>query len=133
MKKPFGIFVSGLMVLGIVAVQMKSAKAADQGLKVEKIVVATSVDNREPVGENTEFAASAGNLYCWTKISASTTPATIKHIWYMGDKKVFEQSLDLKFASTRTWSSKAVKAGSGKVDVTDDAGAVLGSVSFTVK
>jgi hypothetical protein len=41
--------------------------------------------------------------------------------------------IDLKFASTRTWSSKAVKAGNWKVDVTDDAGTVLGSVSFTVK
>jgi hypothetical protein len=53
--------------------------------------------------------------------------------WYFGDKKVFEQSLDLKLASTCTWNSKAVKAGGWKVDVTDEAGAELSSVSFTVK
>ena len=133
MNKFMALILGVLVALGAAAAQEKTTPAADQGLKVEKIVVATSVDNREPVGENTEFAASAGTLYCWTKISASTTPATIKHIWYLGDKKVFEQSLDLKFVSTRTWSSKAVTAGSWKVDVTDETGAVLSSVTFTVK
>jgi hypothetical protein len=91
------------------------------------------VNNLEPVGENKEFDASVGTVSCWTKVTATTVPATIKHVWYFGDKKVFEQSLDLKFASTRTWSSKSVKSGGWKVDVTDDAGTVLSSVSFTVK
>jgi hypothetical protein len=69
----------------------------------------------------------------WTKVTAKTVPATIKHVWYLGDRKVFERSLDLKFASTRTWSNKSIESGSWKVDVTDDAGVVLSSVSFTVK
>jgi hypothetical protein len=133
MNKLLGISFCSVLVLGFAAAQVKSAKAADQNLKVEKIVAATSVDNHEPVGENTEFSASAGTLYCWTKVTATTVPATIKHVWFFGDKKVFDQSLDLKFTSTRTWSSKAVKAGNWKVDVTDDAGTVLASVSFTVK
>jgi hypothetical protein len=133
MKQLIGLFVCVLVALGVAAAQEKTNQAADQGIKVEKIVAATSVDNHEPVGENTEFDASVGTVYCWTKVTATTVPATIKHVWYFGDKKVFEQSLDLKFASTRTWSSKSVKSGSWKVDVTDDAGAVLSSVSFTVK
>jgi hypothetical protein len=133
MKQLIGLFVCVLVVLGVAAAQEKTSKAADQGIKVEKIVAATSVDNHEAVGENTEFDASVGTVYCWTKVTTNTVPATIKHVWYFGDKKVFEQSLDLKYASTRTWSSKSVKSGSWKVDVTDDAGAVLSSVSFTVK
>jgi hypothetical protein len=133
MKQLMGLFVCVLVALGVAAAQEKTNQAADQGIKVEKIVAATSVDNHEPVGENQEFDASVGTVYCWTKVTATTVPATIKHVWYFGDKKVFEQSLDLKFASTRTWSSKSVKSGSWKVDVTDDAGAVLSSVSFTVK
>jgi len=133
MKQLIGLFVCVLVALGVAAAQEKTNQAADQGIKVEKIVAATSVDNHEPVGENQEFDASVGTVYCWTKVTATTVPATIKHVWYFGDKKVFEQSLDLKFASTRTWSSKSVKSGSWKVDVTDDAGAVLSSVSFTVK
>ena len=133
MRRLLGLLIGLLLSTGLAAAQANPEKAGSQSFKVEKIVMATSVDNHEPVGENTEFAASAGNLYCWTKITASTTPATIKHVWYFSDKKVFEQSLDIKFTSTRTWSSKSVKAGSWKVDVTDEAGAVLSSVAFTVK
>jgi hypothetical protein len=133
MKKFVMLLVCVLVALGVAIAQEKTTKAADQGTAVEKIVIATSVDNHEPVGENKEFEASVGTVYCWTKVTAKTVPATIKHVWYLGDKKVFEQSLDLKFASTRTWSNKSVKSGSWKVDVTDDAGTVLSSVNFTVK
>jgi len=133
MKKLIALLVGVFVTLGAAAAQEKTSRAADQGITLEKIVAATSVNNLEPVGENKEFDASVGTVSCWTKVTAKTVPATIKHVWYFGDKKVFEQSLDLKFASTRTWSSKSVKSGSWKVDVTDDAGTVLSSVSFTVK
>jgi hypothetical protein len=133
MKKLLSILACVLLAQVLAAAQEKTEKGASPALKVEKIVVATSVDNHEPVGENTAFEASVGTLSCWTKVTALTTPATIKHVWYFGDKKVFEQSLDLKFPSTRTWSSKAVKTGSWKVVVMDDSGAELSSVNFTVK
>ncbi len=122
-----------LWAVALAVAQEKSSPAADQGLKVEKAVAATSVENREPVGENKEFEAAAGTVYCWTKITAGTTPATIKHVWYFGKQKVFEKSLDVKYPSTRTWTAKTIQAGDWRVDVTDEAGTVLTSVSFTVK
>ncbi len=131
MKKLLNLLVCGLLAVSIAVAQEKPA--ADAGLKVEKGVAATSVADREPVGEAAEFEATVGTVYCWTKISAQTVPATIKHVWYMGDKQVFEKALDIKFPSTRTWTSKSVKSGSWRVDVTDDAGTVLSSVTFTVK
>lgn len=132
--KTFALIIGGVVLPVVFAgISATKCRAADQTIKVEKIVAATSVGNLEPAGENKEFDASVGTVSCWTKVSASTVPATIKHVWYFGDKKVFEQSLDLKFASTRTWSSKSVRSGSWKVDVTDEAGNVLSSVSFTVK
>ena len=133
MKSPVCILTVFLVFAGFASAQVTPAKGAEQALGVQKIVVATSVDNRQPVGENTEFPASVGTLSCWTKIAAKTVPSTIKHVWYFGDKKVFEQPLEIKMPSTRTWSSKTVKAGNWRVDVTDEAGAVLSSVSFTVK
>ncbi|MGD1158582.1 MAG: DUF2914 domain-containing protein [Terriglobia bacterium] len=133
MKKLLSVVACVLLAQGLASAQEKSEKAASPALTVEKIVVATSVENREPVGENTEFEASVGTVYCWTKITASTTPATIKHVWYLDDKKVFEIPLELKYASTRTWSSKSVQTGKWKVEVTDDAGTVLSSLTFTVK
>jgi hypothetical protein len=133
MKKILGLLIGVLLIPSFVAAQEQAKAAGDQGVKVEKAVAATSVDNHEPAGENKEFEASVGTVYCWTKVTAKTTPATIKHVWYLGDKKVFEKELELKYPSTRTWSSKAVTTGSWRVDITDSAGSVLSSVSFTVK
>jgi hypothetical protein len=133
MKKLLGVFVCSLLAWSIAAAQEKAEKAANPALSVEKIVVATSVENHEPMGESKEFEASVGTVYCWTKIAASTTPATIKHVWYLGEEKVFEIPLEIKYPSTRTWSSKTVQPGDWKVEVTDDAGTVLSSISFTVK
>ena len=122
-----------LVAFGGAAAHEKSTTATDQGVKVEKIVAATSVNNLELVGESNEFSSSVGTVYCWTKVRSQSVPATIKHVWYVGDKKVFEYSLNLKFNSTRTWSSKSLRPGDWNVDVTDDAGVVLSSVSFVVK
>jgi hypothetical protein len=133
MKKLGILLVCVLVTLGAAAAQEQSSKAGDQAIRVENIVAATSVNNLEPVGENKEFESSVGIVYCWTKVSAKTVPATIVHVWYLADKKVFERPLGLKFASTRTWSSKSVRSGSWRVDVTDESGTVLSSVSFTVK
>lgn len=132
MKRLLSILVCVLLAPSMVAAQEKSS-STNQGLKVEKGVAATSVENREPLGESKEFEASVGRVYCWTKISAQTTPATIKHVWYLGDQKVFEKALEIKYPSTRTWTSKAVTAGNWRVDVSDEAGTVLSSISFTVK
>jgi hypothetical protein len=131
MRKLMSIFVCALFAASLAAAQEKTA--GDQGLKVEKAVAATSVEDREPVGEATEFEASVGKVYCWSKIAAETVPTTIKHVWYQGEQKVFEKDLDIKFPSTRTWSAKTIQAGSWRVDITDEAGTVLDSVSFTVK
>jgi hypothetical protein len=133
MKTILSFLVCGLLSAGVGAAQEKPVAAPDGNLKVEKAVAATSVENREPVGESAEFEASVGTVYCWTKISAPSVPATLKHVWYLGDQQVFEKTLDIKFPSTRTWTSKSVKAGSWRVDVTDDTGTVITSVSFTVK
>ncbi len=131
MKRLLSVVV--LLAVSFAVAQEKAAPAADQGLKVEKAVAATAVQDREPVGENKEFEASVGTVYCWSKILASTTPTTIKHVWYFGGQKVFEKTLDIKYPSMRTWSAKTVRAGDWKVEVTDEAGNVLSSVAFTVK
>ena len=133
MKKFLSTLACVLLVFGLAVAQEKTGQAGEQGLKVERIVAAASVADREPVGESKEFEASVGKVYCWTKVVAQTTPATIKHLWYADDKMVFEQPLELKYPSTRTWSYKSVHAGNWRVDVTDEAGTVVSSVAFTVK
>jgi hypothetical protein len=134
MSKSFAVIAACVVATAWLAIpRMGIAHPADLGITIEKIVVATAVADHEPSGEAKEFPASAGTLYCWTKVNAKTIPATIKHKWYRDDKQVFEYSLDLKFNSTRTWSSKSVTPGKWRVDVTDEGGTVLSSVDFVVK
>jgi Protein of unknown function (DUF2914) len=131
MRILMSILISVLLVPSLAAAQEASSEAA--GLKVEKAVAATGVEEHEPAGEATEFDASAGKVYCWSKILADTPPATIKHVWYVDDQQVFEITLDIKYPSTRTWSVKTIWAGTWRVEITDEAGKVLSVVGFTVK
>src|SRR5438093_5262581 len=101
--------------------------------QVEKIALGTGVESRELVGEATEFDVSVGRVYCWTKIISQNVPTTIKHVWYAGEEKAAEIPLDIKYPSTRTWSSKVIGAGKWRVEVVSETGDLLASTDFTVK
>ena len=99
---------------------------------MDKMAVGIAIDNKELSGEAAQYDSTVSRVYCWTKISADQAPTTVKHVWYADGKKEAEVPLDIKYTSTRTWSSKSVWPGSWKVDVTDDKGTVLSSKEFTV-
>lgn len=101
-------------------------------IKVEKIVTAAAVENREAVNETSAFDKTVGRVYTWTKIVTTEAPVKIKHIYYADDKKVTEIELDVKAKTYRVWSNKSVWPGNWKVEVTDEAGTVLATVAFTV-
>ena len=107
------------------------AAPAKPAVKVEKIVVATGVENREATGEATTFGADVGQVYCWTKLTVAETPAKIKYVWSMGGKQVHEFPLDIT-SPGRWWAAKKVQTGSWKVEVQSESGESLGSVEFTV-
>ena len=106
--------------------------SAAAGVKVEKVGVGTAIDNKELSGEADKFSDSVPRLYCWTKVSVENPPAALKHVWSADGKVEAEVSLEAKYESTRTWSSKNVWPGAWKVDVVDDKGTVLASKEFTV-
>jgi len=110
---------------------MKTGSAVTT-VKVERMVAATGVKDREPVGEAATFDAGLFRVYCWSLVRAESVPAAIKHAWHLDGKKVSEIPLAINYARTRTWSSKAVRAGNWKVSAVTEAGEVLSSVSFTV-
>ncbi|MCX5785418.1 MAG: DUF2914 domain-containing protein [Elusimicrobia bacterium] len=110
----------------------QAQQVAATEIKVEKIATAASVENREPVGETATFDKAAERVYTWTKITAANTPVTIKHVYYFGEKKECEVELSIKSSPYRVWSSKAVRPGNWKVDVTDETGKVLSTASFSV-
>lgn len=109
------------------------APSVSKNLNVEKIAVGTAIDNKELSGTGTDFQTSINRVYCWTRITATNPPVQIKHIWYADGKKEAEIPLDIKYASVRTWSNKAVWPGQWRVDVTTDSGEVLSSMEFKVQ
>jgi len=106
---------------------------APKPYQVEKIALGTGVESRELVGEATEFDVSVGRIYCWTKIISQNVPTTIKHVWYTDEEQGAEVTLNVQYPSTRTWSSKAIRAGKWRVEVVSETGEVLASTDFTVK
>jgi hypothetical protein len=109
------------------------AKAAPAAavVKVEKIVAAAGVENREATGEAATFGSDVGLVYCWTRLTVSEPPAKVKFVWSMDGKQVYEHPLDIK-SSGRWWASKKVQPGSWKVEVKSDSDESLGSVEFKV-
>lgn len=108
----------------------KTPAAAE--IKVEKIVTASSVENREPVNEASAFDKTVGRVFTWTKITTTEAPVKIKHVYYDNDKKVAEVELNINASTYRVWSSKAVWPGNWKVEATDETGKALATVTFTV-
>lgn len=100
---------------------------------VDSLVFATGIQSRSPVGAGTEFASTVDAISCWTRISSTEAPVSMKHIWYKDGIKVFEYALTLKSSSGRIWSTKSVSIGNWKVDIIDDTGARIKSGTFVVK
>lgn len=132
MKKYLALAVI-LAAAGAVRAQTAPAEQkAAPAIKVEKIATASSVEKREPVGEKAAFDAATTQVYTWTKIVAEQVPATIKHVYYLNDKMVREITLQVTTVPYRVWSVKNVVPGNWKVEVTDEAGKVLATATFTV-
>jgi hypothetical protein len=129
--KRTSVVICGLLCLSFLIAA--SGLLAEPACKVERIAFATSVENREPVGESSEFDQSVGRVWCWTKISASNPPVEVKHVWYKDGEKVLEVPLEVNYPSTRTWSNKAISPGAWKVEVVDADGQVITSAEFKVK
>ena len=110
----------------------QAQKPAAPELKVDKLVIASSVENRTPQGEAATFPGDTKNVFAWTRITAESVPAKIKHVYYADGKKVAEVELAINGSPYRVWSSKLVKPGNWKVEIQDEAGTVLASSEFTV-
>jgi hypothetical protein len=122
-----------LVVLAAVAV---TAGAQESGMKAEKIVFCLGIEEKQPVGENTQFFERAEKIYCYTRITGGTDSSAVWHKWYFGDEEKASVRLPVRSTSWRTWSSKKMIdawVGAWRVDVVDEGGEVIGSREFIYK
>ena len=104
-------------------------------LKIERIVVSTGVENRQPVGESDTFADSVGTLFCYTEIRGMGDSTTVSHVWYHGDNRRADVKLNVRGYRWRTWSTKVIQkdwTGDWRVDIVSADGKILKSKRFRI-
>lgn len=137
MRSVSAILTLALLVLAVSAVpaQEQAAPAAGAQLAVAEAVIATGVQDRQPVDNVTTVPTDVGTVYCWTRITGAEGEIQIEHVWYKGDVEMARVSLRVAGSNWRTWSSKNIEpiwTGDWHVDIVGPDGTVLDSVSFTV-
>lgn len=118
----------------VVAVGGGLVLAQEPSLRVVRDVVASAIENREPVEVTAPIAASVGQLFYFTEIEGG--PATIKHVWIWEGRIMATVTLELRSPRFRTWSSKRIQpewTGQWKVEARTSDGAVLSSQEFVIE
>jgi hypothetical protein len=108
---------------------------AQTEMQVEKIGVGTGIQEKELVGADSTFASSVGKVYCFSKILGAEGKE-VEQVWYHNDKEVNRVKIAVKYPSYRCWSYKTIQpnqTGTWRVEVVDNEGKVLKSISFTIK
>ena len=96
-----------------------------------EVKAGTGVENHEVVGEAASFPAGT-TVWVWSRVLNGD--GNIKHVWKLDGKEVWTATLPVGSKRWSTQSRRAIpKAGSWQVDVQTEAGAQLGTVSFTIQ
>ena len=109
---------------------------SDPAFSITRMVIAGSIEEREPVGIVNVYSASTEKVYCFLEARDIKAETTVSFVWYHGDTKKATVELPLGVSSRwRTYSSKKLGGltGEWKVELRDAGGNVLDTVSFTVE
>jgi hypothetical protein len=108
----------------------KDAPKDTSGAAAE-VKVGTGVEKHEIVGEAASFPAGT-TVWVWSRVTNGE--GSIKHVWKRDGKEVWTATMPLGSKRWATSSRRTIPAaGSWEVAVTTEAGASLGTVSFTVQ
>lgn len=107
-----------------------------QQLTITDIQIATSIENRQPMGTDTLFTSDVGRVFCFTQVEGAADTTKISQIWYYKDQEKARVELDVQSDNWRTWSSKSISKswiGPWRVMIIDTEGNVLATKSFKVQ
>lgn len=124
-----------LMYLSLVFCLMLCLPVVTQAMEVAEGVITTQVSDRTPVDAVQSYPASAGRLYCFTRITGAPAGSQVVHVWYLENQEMARVALSVNSSNWRTWSSKTLRpdwAGSWRVEVLDAAGTLLQTLSFNL-
>ena len=131
-----GVSACSIMILCFLAtVLCAQEKEKSEGIRVAYGAICLDVQDREPIGVDSTFSATAGSLYCFTRIEGATDTTSVTHVWYYGEKKMTEITLAVKSSRWRTFSNKKIRpkwTGKWNVVVLSEAGDPLAQISFDI-
>lgn len=116
--------------------QEPAEATAQDAIQVTQAVVATAVEDREPIGVSETFPADIEQLYFFTVLEGDFPETQIEHVWLYEGEEMARVPLSVTGPRWRTWSSKRLVTswtGAWTVQVVDSDGTVLESVDFTVE
>jgi len=116
--------------------QQQNQPVSSSSLKVTQFVMCEGLENRQPVGISNSFSASIARVYCYTKIVGAPQVTTITHTWYYKNTIKAQVKLSVQPGTWRTWSAKNMIPdwkGQWRVDASDAAGFIIGSVKFQLR
>lgn len=112
------------------AAPAKDAPKDASGASAE-VKVGTGVEKHEIAGEANSFPAGT-TVWVWSRVTNGE--GNIKHVWKRDGKEVWTATLPV---GSKLWSTQSRRtipaAGAWEVDVQTEAGAALGTVSFTIQ
>ncbi len=115
---------------------VKAAPAPAAGLMIARMEIASSVENREPVGIAATFPATQEKVYCFLEFQNVPAETAVTVVWTLGPNEMGKVPLTIKpFSKFRTWANKTIGGmkGDWKVDVVDASGTVLKSAAFKIE
>ena len=108
----------------------KDAPKDTSGASAE-VKAGTGVEKHEITGEGTSFPAGT-TVWVWSRVT--NAEGNIKHVWKRDGKEAWTATLKVGSKLWSTQSRRAISsAGSWEVDVQTEAGASIGTVSFTIQ
>jgi hypothetical protein len=111
-------------------------EAPAKEMTIARAVVATGIENLEPVGAAATFPASTERVYCFLEATHIDQDTEVSLTWFYGGKEMGKITLPLKAGPRwRTWAYKNLggQEGEWKVEIKDAQGNLLKEVPFKVQ
>lgn len=105
-------------------------------LSIKSMTFCTGVEEREPVGEASEFTMDIGKIFFWSNVMNEGEETTVEHVWYLNGEEKARVELPIRYTRNRIWSSKVIPAewdGQWVVEVVAAGGVKLGEKTCTVR
>jgi len=125
-----------ICVFSLSILAQETTQSPVPAITIDEMAICASVEERQPVGTDTAFVKTVGQLYCFVKVSGESDSTSITHLWTFDGKEMAKVELAVKSKKWRTWSSKRIVedwVGNWKVEVTSSTGDVLMTKEFVVK